>query len=218
MIKAAIFDVDGTLLDTMPFWATVGTRMIKKAGLTPVEGLDKAVLFMTLEESCAFIKGAYGLPDTIESLVQNVIKEVTDFYLYEAQPKKGIPAFLEALADRGVKMAIATASDKRLVKYSLMRMGLDKYFGEIFTCSELNLNKRNGEIYLHAARYLGYGASDCAVFEDILVAVRSAKEAGFFTVAIEDNESAGDKEEIIKAADLYVSDKDGFNGFWSVMK
>lgn len=214
MIKGAIFDVDGTLLDTMPFWASVGSRMLIRSGLTPVEGVDEMVLFMTLEESCSFIKNAYSLKQSVEEIKADVIKEVTDYYLYEAQPKAGIPEFLEGLRARGIKMAIATASDKRLVKASLTRMGLIEYFDEIFTCSELALNKQSGEIYRHAASFLGVNASEAAVFEDILIAVRSAKEAGFLTVAIEDFESARDREEIKTIADLYIKSPSDFNSFW----
>lgn len=218
MIKGAIFDVDGTLLDTMPFWARVGSRMIKKAGLEPVDGLDETVLFMTMEESCAFIKKAYNLPQSTDEIKAGVIKEVADYYLYEAQPKQGIPDFLELLHASGIKMAIATAGDKQLVKAALMRMGLDKYFGEIFTCSELNLNKRSADIYLRAAEFLGCAPSETAVFEDILVAARSAKDAGFFTVGIEDSESARDKEEIKSTVDLYVSELSDFDRFRSLVK
>lgn len=215
MIKAAIFDFDGTLFDTMPFWSRVGSRMIQKAGLEPVEGLDDTVLFMTLEESCAFIKKTYDLKESVGSLIDNVVKEVTDFYINEASPKPGIPEFLSELSSKGVKMAIATASDRRLITAALRRFGLDRYFAEIFTCTELGLNKQSGVIYNRAAEFLGTGINESAVFEDILIAARSAKEAGFFTVGIEDIESRRDRDEIIKTVDLYIASPEDFNKFWS---
>lgn len=205
MIKSAIFDVDGTLLDTMPFWSTVGSRMIGKLGFEPVEKLDENVLFMTLEESCAFIKNVYSLSESAEEIKEHVVKEVADFYRFEATAKDGMPELLKYFKNNGVRMAIATAGDKRLVTAALMRLGLDGYFEEIFTCSELNVNKESADIYLYIANYLGSDSSETAVFEDILRAVRSAKSAGFITVAIEDAESECDREEIKSIADFYVA-------------
>lgn len=98
MIKGVIFDFDGTLFDTMPFWAKVGSNMVKKAGYEPVEGLDDMVLFMTLEESCAFIKKTYSLTETVEALINNVVKEVYGFYTEKAAPKAGIPELLDFLS------------------------------------------------------------------------------------------------------------------------
>lgn len=218
MIKGVIFDFDGTLFDTMPFWAGLGSSMIKKAGLTPIEGLDEAVLFMTLEESCQFIKKEYHLEQTVEELIDNVVSEVTQFYCLEAKPKDGICELLQELERRNIKCVIATASDRRLIEIALKRFGLYEYFDDIFTCSELGLNKQSGEIYERCASHMGLTPETTAVFEDILVATRSAKQSGFFTVAVEDIESAKDKEEIIKLADLYVSDKNGFDAFWSYIE
>ncbi|MBQ8896730.1 MAG: HAD family phosphatase [Clostridia bacterium] len=215
MIKAAVFDFDGTLFDTMPFWATVGTRMVKKAGLEPVENLDEMVLFMTLEESCAFIKQTYSLDNSIEELVNNVIKEVYGYYTQQAAPKSFIPEFLKKLKNKNIPCAIATASDRRLIELALKRFGLEEYFDKIFTCSELKLNKQSGEIYEIAAKSLGANIKETAVFEDILLAVRSAKQAGFLTVAIEDSESERDKQEIIKTADIYIRDENDLQKFWS---
>lgn len=205
MIKAAIFDVDGTLLDTMPFWANVGSRMIGRLGFKPVEQLDENILFMTLEESCTFIKKTYNLPESVDEIKEAVVKEVAEYYLHEAKAKNGMPELLQYFKDKGIKMAIATAGDKRLVKAAFMRLGLNSYFEEIFTCSELNLNKESADIYLHAANALGTAPSETAVFEDILRAVRSAKRAGFITIAIEDSESECDREEIKRISDFYVA-------------
>ncbi len=208
MIKAAIFDVDGTLLDTMPFWATVGSRMIGRLGFEPVEQLDENILFMTLEESCAFIKKTYNLSESVTEIKEAVVKEVADYYLHEAKAKNGMPELLQYFKDNGIKMAIATAGDKRLVRAAFIRLGLDGYFEEIFTCSELDLNKESADIYLHAASALGSSPNETAVFEDILRAVRSAKSAGFITVAIEDSESECDREEIKLISDFYVSTRE----------
>ena len=218
MIKGAIFDFDGTLFDTMPFWATLGSSMIKKAGLTPIKGLDEAVLFMTLEESCAFIKDAYNLKESVTELVDNVVKEVANFYCNHASPKAGIVEFMAEFKRRGIPCVIATASDRRLIEIALKRHNLLDKFEAIFTCSELNLNKRNGDIYNRCADFLSLKPEEIAVFEDILVATKSAKLAGFFTVAVEDVESEREREEIKQVADLYISSDDSFDIFWSAKR
>lgn len=216
MIRAAVFDVDGTLLDSMPIWRDVGARYLRSLGLAPEPGLADILFPMSFEEGARYLKDRYGLGQSREEVQAGVSAIIDGFYRREVALKPGAASFLAELAERGVPMALATTGDPPLVAAALERLGVAGYFSRTFTCAELDTTKRRPDIYLAAAAYLGVAPAETAAFEDVLHALRAAGDAGFFTVAVEDAESRGDREAIRACAKVYLRDFRDFASFWKL--
>lgn len=206
MIRGAIFDADGTLLDSMPIWSDAGARYLKSEGITAEAGLGDILFPMTLEEGSLYLKERYLSDKSPEEIRSGVLRVIEDFYRNEAELKPGAREYLEYLQSLGVKSAVATTGDRALLEAAFRRLGIIGYFEGIYTCSELKTSKREPEIYFTACGALGSEPSETAVFEDVLYAVKTAKSAGFITVAAEDAASEGDREEIKRTADIYIRD------------
>ncbi|MCI8560586.1 MAG: HAD family phosphatase [Dorea sp.] len=206
MIKGAIFDVDGTLLDSMEIWEDAGIRYLRRIGVMPEEGLSGVLYSMTMSEGAEYVKEHYHLPFSIDEIIQGVLDTVRDFYFYEVLPKSGAKELLSWIKDKNITIAAATASDREHVEAAFERLGIAGYFGQIFTCREVGSGKRHPLIYEKAAAYLGWKPEEILVFEDAFYALMTAKKAGFRTVGIYDRFSEGEQEEIKKQADVYLAD------------
>jgi len=206
MMKAAIFDVDGTLLDSVPIWKDAAERYLKTLGIKAEEGLSDIIWNMSIPEGAAYMKERYKLKFSVEEIVSGVVSVVRDFYYEEAVLKPGAFEFLQKLKKRKVPMVIATASDKSYLQVALQRNGIDDIFQKIITCEEVGAGKTNSKIYLEAADYLNLPPKDIWVFEDALYAVETAKNAGFFVVGIYDESSRECEGDIQSLCDLYWKD------------
>ncbi|MGN0708792.1 MAG: HAD family hydrolase [Anaerovoracaceae bacterium] len=206
MIKACIFDIDGTLLDSMPIWRDLGARYLESLGITPEHGLSDILFPMTAGEGAAYLKEHYGLQAGTDDVLKGLSDITEDFYRNEVRAKKGAFDFVSGLYDRGIPMVLATVGDPVLGEAALRRLGMLGFFRKTFVCDDYGTTKREPLIYLKCAGYLGTEPGVTAVFEDVLQAVRTASQAGFITCAIEDADSAGDREEIRKTADHYFED------------
>lgn len=204
-IKGAIFDVDGTLLDSMYTWRLRGELYLKKLGIEPREGLQYDVRRLGFLESPKMIKEEYGLTQSYEEIFDGMLQVVKDYYLYEAKVKNGTVQFLEELKKNGVKMCIATATDYDIVVPGLKNCGIFDYFENIFTCGGLKTNKTKPYIFEHAMESMGTSKKDTVIFEDALYAVKTAKEAGFFVTGIFD-EQEHEQDEFRGLCDVFVHD------------
>lgn len=206
MIKGAIFDVDGTLLDSMEIWEDAGARYLRRMGVMPEEGLSKILYPMTMAEGAEYVKEHYRLPFSLDAIIQGVLDTVRDFYFYEAPLKPGVKELLEQMRELKIPLAAATASDRKHIEAAFRRLGIDGYFGRIFTCAEVGAGKRQPLIYEKAAAYLKAKPEEILVFEDALYALMTARNAGFRTVGVYDRFSEGEQEELKRQADVYVKD------------
>ncbi|NLW77859.1 MAG: HAD family phosphatase [Ruminococcaceae bacterium] len=203
-LEGAIFDVDGTLLDSMVIWDTIGGNYLRSRGITPKPGLDARFRSMSLYQAVRHYQDEYGLTDSADALMAGVNAMIEDYYAHQVQPKAGVPAFLESLHKRGVRMCLATATDHHLVEAALTRTGLWGYFGGVFTCSGVGHGKDEPHIFHTALHFLGTPKAATCVFEDALYAVRTAKQAGFTVAAVQDPfEHDGDT--VQKLADYYIT-------------
>ncbi|MGN0486322.1 MAG: HAD family hydrolase [Acutalibacteraceae bacterium] len=205
MMKGAIFDLDGTLLDSMFVWDTVGETYLRSLGYEPQEDINEKFRSFSLRQAAGYYRSVYGVTLTEEEIMAGINQAVEKQYLYEVEAKTGIPEFLKALSDAGVKMCVATATDHYLVEAALKRLGLDGYFSEIFTCTEVGAGKQEPLIYREALRHLGTDKDKTVVFEDALYALQTAKNDGFLTAAVYDcREKYGEK--MRELADFYIED------------
>lgn len=214
MIKGVILDVDGTLLDSMGIWETVGVRYLTNMNVEPEKGLREILFTMSIREGASYMKETYHLDKTVDEVIQGVKDTVRDYYYYETLLKPGVADFLENLARKNVPMVVATASEKAHLKAAFERLHVDQYFDKMFTCSEVGASKREPAIYLRAAEYLDARPEELYVFEDVTYALKVAKEAGFRTVGVYDKYSIKDEEEMRRQSDLYLEDMTDFNKFW----
>ena len=205
MIKGAIFDLDGTLLDSMFIWDTIGEIYLRSLGIEPRENLAETFKTFTLEESAEYYRTHYGVTLSVAEIVDSVNGMVEDLYRNTVPLKKGVYEFLAKLSTGGVKMCVATVTDKYLVKAALTRLNIGQYFGEIFTTAEVGSGKSEPKIYRTALAYLGTKKSETLVFEDVLHALMTAKNDGFPTAAVYDEHESRQTE--MKAnGDYYITD------------
>lgn len=204
-LQSAIFDMDGTLLDSMGMWRTLASVLVRNHGGQAPEGLDRRVASLGLWEGTAYCKEACGLPGTVEELVQEIWGQIENFYRHDVRPKEGLIRFLSVLKMQGVWMYVATATDRPLAEAALKTAGIDGFFRGLITSQEAGQSKRDGpEIYERALRRLRSTKKDTVVFEDALHALRTAKAAGFRTAAVYDP-SEPDQAEMRRLADYYIT-------------
>jgi len=204
MIKAAIFDVDGTLLDTMPVWTTSGVRYLKSLGIEADPGLPETLFKMTVDMAAMYMKETYHLTQSPEEICRGVLDLIEGFYFEEAPFKPGARELLEELKEAGIPMTIATSTHKHCILAAFDRLGYTEYFDAILTCPEMGTHKSEPDIFFEAARLMNVEPNETWVLEDGLYAVKTAKKAGFKTVGIYDEVSKADQEELKALSDIYV--------------
>jgi len=213
VIAGAIFDVDGTILDTLSIWDQAPERYLKSMGIEAEDGLGQTLFSMSMQEGAAFLRELY-LPDLEEeAIIAGINRTVEDFYFDQAPLKDGVEQFLKEMKQTGVKMVAATSSDRRVVEGALRRLKVMGFFERIFTSTEIGVGKRKPDIYLAAAACMGTLPAETWVFEDALYALQTAKKAGFRTVGVFDAYSAEDQEKIKEISDIYLKKLADFDGF-----
>ena len=205
MIKGAIFDLDGTLLDSMFIWDTIGEEYLRSLGKEPHEDLKETFMTLTLEEAAVYYREHYGVTLSVKEIVDGVNAMVEQTYRTKVTLKPGIAEYLAWLKENGVRMCVATVTDRYLVEETLERLGVRHYFSEIFTCAEVGFGKDKPIIYQKALEHLGTEKRDTYVFEDMLFALNTAKTDGFPTVGIYDRHETH-QDELKELSDYYVLD------------
>ena len=205
MIKGAIFDLDGTLLDSMFIWDSIGEEYLRSLGKEPHEDLKETFMTLTLEEAAEYYREHYGVTLSVKEIVDGVNAMVEQTYRTKVTLKPGISEYLAWLKENGVRMCVATVTDRYLVEETLDRLGVRHYFSEIFTCAEVGFGKDKPIIYRKALEHLETEKSDTYVFEDLPFALNTAKTEGFPTVGIYDRHEAH-QDELKELSDYYVLD------------
>lgn len=205
-VDAVIFDLDGTLLDSLSAWEHSGTNFLRTQGITPPEGFDEILVKMSLMDGARLIKERFALPQSPEEILRLTLEPVRRRYFETIAAKPGVPETLYALKAQGVKLCIATASDRELAEAALSRLGLLDMFDFIITCDEVGVGKREPVVYEEALRRLGTSKSRTLVAEDAWYALETAKKAGFLTAGVADlHTSLQDAQKIRLQADYYVA-------------
>ena len=200
--KAAIFDLDGTLLDSMGVWDQVDIDFLAKRGIeVPADYMGK-VAAMQFRQIAEYTIARFGLPDTPEALMQEWDDMVRVAYSTVVEAKPHAVEYLSYLKRSGAKLAVATSLPPALREPAMKHVGIFDYFDQIVSVDDANnVGKDRPDVFLLAAGRLGVVPEQCTVFEDLLVAMRSAKSVGMRVWAIHDDSSDGDWPDICGLAD-----------------
>lgn len=204
-MKGAIFDVDGTLLDSMMVWWRVMTDFFKNNNLTLMDEKAAEYKEMTLEESIPKMIDEFGLDMTVEEIVAEFQRMIIKEYKENIQLKPYVKEYVEQLHNKGVKIAIATSGYESLCRPAFERLGIWQYIDVCAFSSEVGVNKGNPDIYLLAAKRMGVEPSECVVYEDIVLGISGAKKGSFKTCAVQDMTNLEETEELKKIADNYIT-------------
>ena len=196
MIKGAIFDLDGTLIDSMPVWMGVGAKYLKQRGITPKPHFYTDIKFIEVLGYADYMNREYGLDLEAYSLKDEINRMMEYEYFNSIKLKEGVREFVEALADKGVKLAVATATDEYLVREVLTRNGIYDKFTATFSCRDYKTTKDEPKLYETALAALGTKKEETFIFEDAVYAIKTANKAGFPICAIYDEAAQDDWNEI----------------------
>lgn len=206
VIKGAIFDIDGTLLDSMPVWENAGARYLATLGIKARSDLKERLDALSLPEGALYMQTEYKLSVTIEEILEGVNQVVKDFYFKEVVLKPGVCDLIQKLKKNQVRLMIATATDAEMAKAALIRNGVWKDFDGMITCEEAGAGKTSPKVFELAREHLQTKKEETWVFEDSLYAVKTASKAGFPVCSIYDAYSRDNTEEIQTFSDIYVKD------------
>lgn len=199
-IKGIIFDLDGTLIDSMHCWEEVDRNFLLENGIEPPEGISDIVKKMTIQDSSMYFKARFSLPQTCAEITNRIEEMVMDSYLNEIPMKPGVYETVRTLKECGFRLCVATANYRRLAEAALDRLGLLYMFEFVITCDDCGVGKNDPEIFLRAAERMDCRPKNTLVAEDSLHCLQAAASAGFPTVAVYDEVSYGDWDNIKKLA------------------
>lgn len=202
-IKYAIFDADGTLMDSMHIWDTLDGAFLRMRGIVPDE--DRIFMRYGYFNAVEYMIEKYNLNMTPVQVKADIMKILEYYYNNVPVAKNGVKDFLQKLKNNGVRCVVATATDRYLMEPALERNGLLKYFDRVFSTKEIGVGKQKPDIFNIARDFLD-ADDNLFIFEDAAYAIDTAKKAGYRVVAVEDYSAADDVDFIKNTADYYISD------------
>lgn len=203
--KGAIFDLDGTLLDSMGVWRRIDEDFLGKRGIRVPDDYLKAITAKNFQDAADYTIERFGLKESADAIMAEWFDMAIDAYTNDVALKPFVKEYMQILRENDVKIAAATSSDARLFEPCLKHHGIYEWFDAFSVTAEVKRGKGYPDVYENAAEKLGLKAADCVVYEDILKGVEGAKLGGFYVIGVEDVHSSYEKEEIQKEADRYIT-------------
>ena len=204
--KAMIFDLDGTLVDSMWMWYDIDVEYLGRFGFQVPDRLQEDIEGMSFSETAVYFKERFNIPDSIEKIKDDWNKMAWDKYTYEVPMKKGAMEFIKECKKHGILLGIATSNSRELVENIIAVHNIKDYFDCIMTGCDVKHGKPAPDIYLAVAKVLNVEPTDCLVFEDIIPGIQAGKSAGMEVCAIEDEYSVYQMEEKTALADYFIKD------------
>ncbi len=212
--RYAIFDMDGTLLDSMPVWDTVGDVFLERHGYIAPADLGERMRDMSIEQAARYFVGELGVSMPIAQIMEELNGIPDEQYRYHVPLKPGVLPFLQMLHSAGVKMCVATATDASSARLAFRRLGVLDLFEFVLSCNDVGRGKNDPLLYNTCAGRLGAAPEDIVIFEDALYCIKTAKQAGFYVVGVSDPSSEGDQAEIMALSDRFVRRLDQAADLW----
>lgn len=210
-VKGAIFDIDGTVLDTMHIWTDAGARYLATLGIEAEEGLGAILFEMTVDMGAQYLKEKYNLPFTYDEISEGINDGVRSYYLTEADFKPGARELLAEFIKRGIPITVATSTNRDCIEPAMKRLGIWNCFEEIYCCGELDTSKNEPMIFYKAMEKMGTTPENTMLFEDGLYSIKTASKEGIFTVGVYDKISEHEQEEMKQMVDVYLTDLRDFD-------
>lgn len=204
MIEAVIFDLDGSMVDSMWMWRTIDIEYLGRFGITLPENLQACIEGMSFSETAVYFKERFHLPDDLDTIKAEWNRMAWDKYAYEVPVKDGVVELLQYCMDNGLKAGIATSNSRELVENVVKMRGMEQYFECIMTGCDVAKGKPAPDIYLAVADKLQVQPENCLVFEDIIPGIMAGKAAGMKVCAVYDKYSEHQDEEKRRLADYYT--------------
>ena len=207
-IKAVLFDLDGTLVDSMWMWKDIDIEYLGRYGYELPSELQKEIEGMSLSETAVYFKERFAIQESLEEIKSTWMDMARDKYTHEVPLKPGAREFLVWLRQQGIRTGIASSNGIELVETVLKAQGIREYLESVHTCCEVPKGKPAPDIYLLVAETLGVKPEECLVFEDVPMGILAGKNAGMRVCAVEDTFSASQREEKKELADYYIESYD----------
>lgn len=205
-IKAAIFDLDGTLINSMSLWDQIDIDYLTSKNIPVPDDLNDEISHLSFNQVAVYFKERFKLEDSLDDIKNTWNTMAYDHYSSDITLKDGVVEFLDFLKKSNIKIGLATSNSTELLEASLKFNKIYDYFDAITITDEVSIGKHEPDVYLLAAKKLNVKPEECIVFEDILPAVKGAKKAGMKVIAVEDECSVLDKDDIIKNSDGFIND------------
>lgn len=205
-IRAVLFDMDGTLIDSMGVWRKIDIDYLQRHGFALPADLQKNIAGMSFIQTAQYFKKRFSLTDSVEKIMEDWNEMAFDKYAKEAPLKPGAFLFLKELKKNGIKTAICTSNSRTLTEVVLKSQMISDYIDVVLTSKEVPNGKPAPDIYEKASRMLSVNPEECLVFEDVCMGVLSGKNAGMKVCAVEDAHCLDTAEELRSSADYYISD------------
>lgn len=215
-ISAVIFDMDGTLVDSMWVWRDIDNEYLKNHGLTNDLLHEEGIEGMSFHETAVYFKKYYGIKDDVETIKDQWNEMAYERYALSVPYKKGAVKFLEACLDADIRMGIATSNSRTLAEAAGGHLRFDKYFSAVVTADEIIKGKPAPDVYLKAAEKLKTRPCECLVFEDLCQGIMAGHNAGMKVCAVEDEYSHADRDKKAALADYFINDFDELLKEWSI--
>ena len=184
MIKAVLFDADGTLMDSIASWRKALKTVLERRGFSYSEEDFQVLIPLTTKEGGTYLKGKYGFTETGDEIAAEYLGLVESFYATEVELKKGAREVLEYYDSKGIPMAIVTSSERILIEAACKRHGISQFFQGLYICSELGTSKRQPDIFVNTAKAIGAEPAETLVYEDSDYAIETAVNAGFKVIKV----------------------------------
>ena len=202
--EAFIFDLDGTLVDSMGIWKEIDIEYLSSKEIPFPEDLQKDLEGMCFHDTARYFKKRFNIEDPCD-IIEKTWNDMAEYkYSHEVDLKKGVLDVLSYAKDNGIKLGIATSNSRRLTEALLKAKGLNDTFDYVLTGCESLKSKPDPEIYLTAASALDVSPDKCLVFEDIVAGIMAGKNAGMRVCCVDDKYSDYCKDEKQKLSDYYI--------------
>ncbi len=205
-IQNYIFDMDGTLVDSMHLWDNLLIDFLGRYGYETPHDLLREVACMSLLQSSALVSEMFDLGLSANDIYNEWLAMIYDGYAHDVKPKPGAKEFVKAARDAGKKIAVATANSRELTEVCLKNNGMLEYFDVFVFADDVGSGKSSPDIYLETLRQMGAEPENSVLFEDIYEALRTAKKIGLSVVIAEDAASVPDRPRLKSEADIYIKD------------